>query len=267
MIRTLFARAVLAAMLAAVFQAQSPAHAADCAADNLSRVQGGGECLIIKTFGAAPDAKTLIVFIHGDGSGGGASDYLYDRAERYGRNGVVAVGLIRPGYFDGQDNQSTGKSYRSQGDGYRPKIVDAVADAVQNLKTHHKVNRVVLVGHSGGAAISGVILGRFPGLADAAVLAACPCHVPDWRYMRRGKNTWTSSQSPHEFADNVPATARVIAVTGDGDNNTYPVIAKDYVESLAKRGIDARFVEVPGASHNAVTRSDEFFAAIDALLK
>ena len=51
-----------------------PAHATDCAADNLTRVKGGDKCLVIKTFGAAPDAKTLIVFIHGDGSGGGASN-------------------------------------------------------------------------------------------------------------------------------------------------------------------------------------------------
>ncbi len=267
MIRSQFAGAVLTAIIAVVIPAQLPAHAADCAADNTTRVQGGEECLVISTNGATDGASTLVIFIHGDGSRGGASDYLSKTAYRYGSGETVAVNLIRPGYFDSYDNQSTGTSYRSQGDGYRPKIVDAVAGAIQNLKTHHKVQRVVLVGHSGGAAISGVILGRFPGLADAAVLAACPCHVPDWRYMRRGQNTWTRSQSPHEFADTVPATARVIAVTGDGDNNTFPVIARDYVESLVKRGIDARFVEVPGASHNAVTRSDEFFAAIDALLK
>lgn len=70
-------------------------------------------------------------------------------------------------------------------------------------------------------------------------VGACPCHVEDWRIKRRGRNTWTQSQSPHQFADNVPQTARVIAVT---------------------------FVEAPGADHNGVTSSDEFYAAIDALL-
>jgi len=261
MTRTLFAAFFSFALIS------MPAHADECAADNLTRVKGADECLVIKTFGAAEDAKTLIIFIHGDGSGGGASDYLYSRAERYGKNGVVAVGLIRPGYYDKQDNWSSGSSYRGQGDGYRPEIVASVADAVKNLKAFHKADRVILVGHSGGAAISGVILGRFPGLAGAAVLAACPCHVADWRIMRRGQNTWTRSQSPHAFVDAIPAGTRVIAVTGAGDSNTRPVIAEAYIESLKKRGVDARFVEVPGAGHNAVTRTDEFYAAIDALLK
>jgi len=116
-------------------------------------------------------------------------------------------------------------------------------------------------------AISGVILGRFPRLADAALLAACLCHVPDWRIMRRGSNTWTKSLSPHAFIDAMPPVTRVIAVTGTDDSNTRPAIARAYIESLSARGIDARYVEVPGASHNAVTRSDEFYAAIDALLK
>ncbi|WNK00627.1 alpha/beta hydrolase [Thalassospiraceae bacterium LMO-JJ14] len=244
-----------------------PAHAADCDADNLTRVRVADECLVIATYGADAGAKTMIVFIHGDGSRGGPSDYLAKTAYRYGKDGAVAVNLIRPGYFDSYSNKSTGTSYRREGDGYRPKIVAAVAGAVEALKAFHGVSRVVLVGHSGGAAISGIILGRFPGLADAAVLAACPCHVPDWRVMRRGRNNWTLSQSPHEFADNVPQTARVIAVTGSHDSNTFPVIASDYIESLKKRGIDASFVDSPGASHNGVTGTDEFYAAIDALLK
>lgn len=85
--------------------------------------------------------------------------------------------------------------------------------------------------------------------------------------MRRGSNTWTQSLSPHAFADAIPAGTRIIAITGGGDSNTQPIIAIDYVKRLTARGLDARYVEVPGASHNAVTRSDEFFAAIDALLK
>lgn len=261
MIRTLLTT------LAVLFALTAPAAADDCAVDNLTRVKGGDECLIIRTFGARAETTTLIIFIHGDGSGGGPSDYLYSRAERYGKSGVVAVGLIRPGYYDKGGSYSSGASYRSQGDGYRPHVVDAVADAVKNLKAFHDAKTVILVGHSGGAAISGVILGRFPGLADAALLAACPCHVEDWRIMRRGSNTWTRSLSPHAFVDAIPAGSRIVAITGADDSNTQPAIAIDYVKRLNARGLDARYVEVPGASHNAVTRSDAFFAAIDALLK
>lgn len=257
----------VAFIAAAICLFSLPAAAEECAADNLTRVRGGGECLVIKTYNAGAGAKTLLVFIHGDGSGGGPSDYLFSRAERYGKADVVAVGLIRPGYYDSQDNFSTGASYRSEGDGYRDHVVDAVTGALKELKAFHGAEKLILVGHSGGAAISGVILGREPGLADAAVLAACPCHVPDWRIMRRGSNTWTRSLSPHEFEDKIPAGTRVVAVTGSGDSNTRPEIAGAYIERLKTRGLDARFVDVPGASHNRVTRTDEFFAAIDQLLK
>lgn len=246
---------------------QAAPAAADCAADNLTRVAGGDECLVIRTFNVGAGAKTLIVFIHGDGSRGGASDYLYSHAERYGRDGVVAVGLIRPGYYDSNDNWSTGASYRGAGDGYRDTVVDAVAGAVAALKAHHGADRVVLVGHSGGAAISGVILGRHPGLADAALLAACPCHVPDWRIMRRGQNTWTRSLSPHEVESGIPEGTRIVAVTGAEDGNTRSAIARDYVKRLRARGIDAEFVEMPDAGHNKVTRTDAFHAAIERLLE
>jgi len=245
----------------------SALRADDCTADNLTRVQGGNECLVIKTFGKPSPHTKLIIFLHGDGSSGGPSDYMYPRAERFAADGVVAIAMIRPGYFDSDGNHSSGKSWRKAGDGYRPVVVDAVAAAVKNLKAFHNAQTVILVGHSGGAAISAVILGRFPGLADAAVLASCPCHVENWRIMRRGHNTWTESLSPHAFADAIPAATKVIALTGSRDSNTFPEIAQTYVEQLRQRGLDARFIEVPGASHNGAARSDQFYAAIAELLQ
>lgn len=242
------------------------AWSAACAADNRSRVAAGDECLVIKAYGA-PGAKTsLVVFIHGDGSRGGPSDYMFKTAEAFGTDGVVSVGLIRPVYYDRDDNRSSGNSYRTDGDGYRPEVIEAVAAAISALKTHYRAERVILAGHSGGAAISGVIIGKHPGLADAVVLGACPCNVPAWRIMRRGNNSWTSSLSPHDFIAGIAAGAEIIAITGDGDGNTKPVIARDYVESVNKRGIKASFIELPGVTHNGVARSDAFKDAVRQLL-
>lgn len=252
----------------AIFLAGCQTSAAEpCVPDNVTRVAGKGECLVMKAYSDSGPVDTMVIFIHGDGSRGGPSDYLYSRAERYGKGNVLGIGLIRPGYFDSSDNRSTGESRRYDGDGYPPSIVDAVAGAVENLKAHYGVKRVFLVGHSGGAAISGNIIGRFPGLVDGALLAACPCHVPDWRIMRRGENNWTTSLSPHEFSESVPLSTKVIAITGDDDSNTRPVIARDYIETLKKRGVDATFIEVPDAGHNRVTKVDAFYEAVDALLK
>jgi len=249
-----------------IFLAGGPAKAADCAADNVTRVATDDECLVIKVFGQPAKKTRLLIFIHGDGSRGGASDYLYPLAGSFAADGVVSVGLIRPGYYDSENNHSTGFSYRSEGDGYRPEIIDAVAQAVKVLKAHYNAGHVVLVGHSGGAAISGVITGKYPGLVNAALLGACPCNVPDWRMRRRGRNNWGFSLSPHDFVDAVHEGTRIIAMTGSDDSNTYPDLARAHVKSLAARGIDARYIVVPEASHNGVARSGEFKSAIKQLL-
>ena len=145
----------------------------------------GSGCLVIETTGVASTDPTLIVFIHGDGSRGGASDYMFKYARTYGAENIISIGLIRPGYFDSDGHYSSGNSYRDN-DIYRTDVIDSVTAAVTSLKKHHKAKRVVLVGHSGGAAISGIIFGRSPGLVDTVILAACPCDAPRWREMRRG---------------------------------------------------------------------------------
>ncbi|WP_299622156.1 S9 family peptidase [Pelagibius sp.] len=260
-------RALVMAAFAAAFAATAyqEAAATPCAADNRSRVAANDECLVISTYGEPAERTALILFIHGDGYRGGPSDYLYPIAEELGTKGVVAVGLIRPGYYDSKDNRSTGNSYR-RGDNYRPDVIATVAAAVKVLKEHTRADYVVLAGHSGGAAISGVIIGKHPDLVDAAVLAACPCNVPEWRIKRRGRNSWRQSLSPHSFVDGVDETTTVVAVTGGNDRNTEPVLARDYVADLKTRGIDASFLEVPGAGHNGVVRTPEFLAAIAEVL-
>jgi dipeptidyl aminopeptidase/acylaminoacyl peptidase len=41
----------------------------------------------------------------------------------------------------------------------------------------------------------------------------------------------------------------VIALTGTADDNTFPALAEDYANALARRGVPARFVAVAGAGH------------------
>ena len=241
------------------------AAAAPCTApDNTTKVTGGSECLVIRTFGARPAAgqATLVVVIHGDVSRGGPATYHFRLAERLARGPVVAVALIRPGYDDGAGNVSSGELY-GRFDNYTAANVDAVAGAVRALRAHHRAQRVILVGHSGGAAISAVILGKHPGAADGAVLVACPCHLANWR---SGRRAFVRSESPHSYATAVPASARIIAVTGSRDDNTLPSLASNYVASLAARGVRARFVEVAGAGHNDAFDAAEVAQTIGELV-
>jgi len=237
-----------------------------CAADNRTRVAANDECLVIKTYGESAERTSLIIFIHGDGYRGGPSDYMYPVAQSFGAKGVVAIGMIRPGYYDSNGNHSTGNSYR-EWDNYQPDVIATIAAAVKVLKKHYKAKNVVLAGHSGGSAISGVIIGKYPGLVSAAVLGACPCNVPDWRFMRRGWNNWPLSLSPHEFIGKIDSKTTVVAVTGGKDGNTEPVLARDYVASLKSKGIDATYIEVPGVGHNAIVSTGDYITAISQLLK
>ena len=81
-----------------------------------------------------------------------------------------------------------------------------------------------------------------------------------------GRNNWNFSLSPHDVIDGVAKGTRIIAITGGDDTNTYPDLVENHVTGLKARGIEAKFVEVPGASHNAVMRSEELKVAVGELL-
>jgi hypothetical protein len=52
--------------------------------------------------------------------------------------------------------------------------------------------------------------------------------------------------------DRLPGGTRAAAFTGSADENTRPALARSWTDALARRGIAARFTEVPGAGHNDV---------------
>ena len=243
MIRVALALASLA--LSSFASAQFFAH--PCSdADNVHKVDGKLECLVMSVFAQSngASAKTLLVFLHGDTSGGGPSSYLYPLAAKYTSPSVISVALIRPGYFDADHNESTGNTLGRR-DNVTEHNVEAVANALQALRVHYKVGKLVVVGHSGGAATAGVILGKFPGIIDDAILVGCPCNMAQWKAGRSFR-----SLSPDQFAADVPKHAKVVALTGSKDDNTYPQLAASYIADLVARGVNGKFIEVPDARHN-----------------
>lgn len=261
MIRTVVTIAALAISCSA--NAQFLSHPCPDA-DNVHRVDGKLECLVMKLF-APPEtagARTLLVFLHGDTSAGGPSSYLYPLAAKYTSQSVISAALIRPGYFDADHNESTGNSLGRR-DNVTEHNVEAVANALQALRTHYKVSRLVVVGHSGGAATAAVILGKFPGVIDDAILVGCPCNMARWKAGRSFR-----SLSPDQFTADVPKQANVVALTGSKDDNTYPQLASGYVADLVARGVNGKFMEVPDASHNrGIFGTDVFDQALLPLLQ
>jgi predicted esterase len=198
----------------------------------------------------------MAVFLHGDVSRGGSSDYMLSSAQRFVKDvpGAQAVVLIRPGYYDRDKRMSEGSDCGRR-DCYTAGVVATVADAVAQLKERFGAKTVLGFGHSGGSAILASLLGRRPRLMAGAVLTSCPCDIRSW------KPGWTSSISPLDTVREVANTAKIIAVTGSDDDNTAPAIAQRYVDALKSAGKDAAFIRTDGTHDYRSVRS----AGLEAL--
>jgi len=120
------------------------------------------------------------------------------------------------------------------------------------------------MGHSGGAAQLGSVIGQRAGLVDGAILLSCPCDVKRWRAPNR---PFPRSQSPSDFAASTSPATQVIAITGANDDNTYSALASDYVSSLQAAGVNAKFVEVPNAGHHRLSElGGTVIEAIDEMI-
>lgn len=241
-----------AALFLVVLPATPRARAETCQApDNVAWVSGTDHCFAIKTYPPQTGkSATLAVVLHGDLSGGGPADEVFFMAEEAAKAGAVAVAMMRPGY-EGDGRRSTGIANRDQDrdDRFKADEMDSIAAAVKTLKAHYGARRVVLIGFSGGAIISGVLIGRAAPLVDGAVLLSCPCHVPDWRESNDWKPLY-NAESPHAYVDRIPTNARIIALTGENDGNAKTRFAADYIKKATQRGINAVFVAIPNATHS-----------------
>ena len=204
--------------------------------------------LVGTVFGSGEDA--LVVFLHGDVSGGGDATY-HERAMQQltARNrGVVGVALVRPGYSNGRET-SPGTNHDRR-DQYTAENLALVAETLQSLRQAYPADRFIVVGHSGGAATLGGILGMYPGLVETAILVSCPCDIDRWR-SEVGRRPFPRSepQSPDLWIDAIAPETQIILLTGADDDNTFPALAEDYGAATAARGIATEVIIVPGAGH------------------
>lgn len=230
-------------------------------------VSGKEQCLVMKKFGSGTRGPMLI-WLHGDLSSGGHANYHFLLAQNFKDKNpdldVLSIALVRPGYSDGQGRSSTVHWLNSgRRDHYTKVNISEVAAAIVRLKEHYKPSTTVLIGHSGGAATGALILGMFPGLISRALLAGCPCDLVAWRV---GATPWSNSENPSKWAQHVSSSTVVHAVTGERDANTFPALAKEYVEKLKKADIKADFFLIENAGHNSVFSENIIFPALKNLL-
>lgn len=245
--------------------ATTGASAAPCAQEDYeTRVSGESECLLMRRYGPTRPA-TLVVWLHGNVSTGGPANSHFRIAEKLAAEAsndqVLVVALVRPGYPDGSGESSSGNDY-GRADNWPRATVAEIGTSIARLRQQYRPARTVIVGHSGGAAITAVLMGLQPQLADAALLLACPCDMVAWRVGRRGP-AW-SSEDPMRWIAEVSTSAKVIALTGDQDRTTDAGLAQAYVAALQARGVTASFESVPGTGHIDLLKSP---AVLEASLR
>lgn len=203
------------------------------------------------------DHPTLIVVLHGD-SPFGPPSYQYEFARRAAVQiyNAVVVAILRPGYTDDSGDKSEGTRGETTGDNYTPQVVDAVAQAIEQLKGKFHPAATVLVGHSGGAAITADLLGRWPTEVNAALLVSCPCDLTKWRkhmYEMQKTPIWlipVQSLSPIELVNKVSPSVHVRMLVGSEDPVAPPALTEEYAEALKNHGVDVEVKIAPGLQHD-----------------
>lgn len=220
----------------------------------------------------------LVVVLHGDLLGVRAvppSTYHYVFAQEATAkiDDLVVVAVLRPGYRDASGEHSEGERGLTTGDNYTREVVDAVAQAIEQLKAKFHPSHTVLAGHSGGAAITGDLLGRWPSEVDAAFMVSCPCDLEAWRkHMMRLQNNnpiWSApvkSLSPIELADKVPPSVLIRLLVGSEDPVAPVEMSQRYADVLRSHGDDVTVTVAPGLEHD-ILLEPVTFGALRALVE
>lgn len=236
-------------------------------------VDDGQGCLAVVPVSDTPGTqRVLLALLHGDSRGELENRHL-ERWSAIGQSlaapGRVVVFLVRPGYRSPAGHSSGWANPRD--DDYTARNVDRVAQALRQLRQAYQAEKLVLVGHSGGAALSALVLGRHADAADAALLLGCPCDVPPWREHRNrqrgGGSPWSSSLNPLDAVAGLRAATPVWLATGAEDDNTLPIFGQRWAEAAAARGAAARFEAVPGRDHASIQRWPEIPRRVAQLLQ
>lgn len=198
----------------------------------------------------------LVVLLHGDApyiNPGYQYAVAADLADAVPGTRVVA--LMRPGYADAYGARSDGDRGFASGENYTLTVTNDVAAAIQSLKQRWGAPSVILVGHSGGAAVAANIAALTPGLVQHVFLVGCPCDVPAFRqHMARLHRSpmWllpAHSISPMQTLDRMEKKTKVTAISGVNDPVTLPEYAQNYIAKARTRGISASMIILPDKGH------------------
>jgi predicted esterase len=240
-------------------------------------VKGGSYNLFVRAYTSSSlkEYPVLVVVLHGDAPPPeihpNYQNIFASKIAKINKH-VVAVALLRPGYTDPDGNHSEGDRGRLNGDNWNEQNTDAIADAIRKLKIRYHAHKVIVAGHSGGAAITANILGRRPGLIDAALLVSCPCgNVQDWRRHMLELTKFSvfedtsKTLSPISLVKNISDKVSITLMTGTDDKVAPLEFSKQYKDSLMKEGKNITLIKLKGRPHNTFLYS-KVYSTLDSVI-
>ena len=228
---------------------------------------GKNKCIAMLNVGEIEKGKkNLIVFLHGDGRPNPKGQKIPKRnhirfVEELINDDNNTFIFARPGYFIRESGSSEENRYssgprdphKSTIKNYNWKKFRILAPALENLRKHYKPEKLILIGHSGGAYQGGTIHGKVPGLVDINILISCPC---DWelrKKLSKGKKWETKSQlkklknhSPSFNYQDIDPKSLNVLIVGKDDKNTPPGVSEYYYDLLKEKNKQVKLHIIDG---------------------
>ena len=213
--------------------------------DILNEIFTGNSCTKIRTYRSADvtDKPILVVALHGDSPFNNPGyQYRFAKIVANKNSNVISVGMLRPGYTDPIGRISDGVKGDAIGDNFDEKRVSQIALAISELKKLYSASKLILAGHSGGAAITANLTSLFPLLIDHAFIVSCPCDVKAWRedmFSLTNKSIFRGNietLSPINLVDHLSKKTTISIFVGKDDKNTRPILSEKYKKAATKQG-------------------------------
>ena len=113
--------------------------------------------------------------------------------------------------------------------------------AIKKLKEYYQPDELIVMGHSGGAQETSILIGRMPGLIDKAILSGCPC-LEGWPDKRN--NPW---ESPANQIAHIDPKTKITIITGKKDRETPTEASVEYAKRAKEQGLNVELHVVKGA--------------------
>lgn len=206
--------------------------------------------------GTASPGLPMVFVLHGDAPFVKPGyQYLFASTLAHAVPGARVVAMLRPGYTDPNGLKSDGDRGFAVGENYTRTVVDDIAAAIELARSQWGASEIILVGHSGGAALAANIAALHSGLVQHVFLVSCPCEVPSFR-RHMARQQWSplwllprSSLSPMETLKQMRPSTSITVISGSRDEITLPEYAKSYIAKAKQSGITASMIVLVGKGH------------------